>query len=135
MPFITWNDKYSVGIKNIDNQHQRLVEILNELHEAMKNGKGKEIIHSTIDKLVDYTVYHFSLEEKYLNQYSYPEFKKHQATHQEFVNKIKEYQTSITNGTTPVTIELIGFLRDWILKHVQGMDKDYSPFLISKGVR
>lgn len=134
MAFINWTDKYSVGIKDIDNQHLKLVEILNELHEAMKAGKGKDIIYSTIGKLVDYTIYHFSLEENYLSKYSYPEYKKHKDAHQEFVVKIKEYQANISNGTTPVTIELIGFLRDWVLKHVQGMDKNYGPYLNSKGL-
>lgn len=135
MAFITWADKLSVGVDDIDKQHQKLVGILNELHDAMKAGKGKDIIHNTIDKLVDYTVYHFTLEEKYLVQYSYPEYKKHKDAHQEFVNKMKEYQISIKNGSTPVTIELIGFLSDWVLKHVQGMDKNYGPFLNSKGVK
>lgn len=134
MAFITWSDKYSVGIKDIDEQHQKLLDILNELHEAMKSGKGKDIIHSTVGKLIDYTVYHFTLEEKLMSKYSYPEYKKHKDAHQQFVDKIKEYQISISNGTTPITIELIGFLRDWVLKHVSGMDKNYSPFLISKGV-
>lgn len=135
MPFITWNDKYSVGIKEIDSQHQRLVEILNELHEAMKAGKSKDIIDDTIKKLVDYTVYHFTLEENYMMKYSYPGFLKHKGTHQEFVDKMRQYQDEIKDGKTPVTIELIGYLRDWVLKHVQGMDKEYAPFLNSKGLR
>ena len=60
MDFVVWNEKYSVKISTIDEQHKKLVAIINELYNSMKNGKSKEQLGKTLTDLVEYTKYHFS---------------------------------------------------------------------------
>ena len=64
MPLFNWSAQYETGILLVDTQHKKLVDAINTLHDAMKEGKGKEKIESTLNFLVEYTVLHFSAEEK-----------------------------------------------------------------------
>ncbi|MEI7810892.1 MAG: bacteriohemerythrin [Ignavibacteria bacterium] len=135
MPFINWNQRYSVGINEIDNQHKKLVNYINELHEAMKAGKAKEALSIIIQNLIKYTQTHFTLEEKYFAQFDYPDTAGHKREHQLFVSKVLDYQGRFLTGSSIVSIEIINFLRDWLIHHICVVDKKYSPFLIERGVK
>ncbi|MDF1611742.1 bacteriohemerythrin [Stygiobacter electus] len=134
MALITWGDSYSVKVKVIDNQHQKLVGIINTLHDAMKEGKGKEAIGKVLKELVDYTVYHFSFEEKLFDKYGYPDAKIHAKQHNDLVQSVKKYVSDFESGKGVLPMEVMNFLRDWLLKHISGDDKKYSPFFNSKGL-
>ena len=70
MGYIRWSEKYSVNVTKIDEQHKKLVSLINEMYDAMRAGKGKDILGAVIAKIVDYTVYHFSTEELLLQKYN-----------------------------------------------------------------
>lgn len=134
MALLTWNENYSVGIKEIDIQHKKLVELINSLHEGMKIGKGKEILGVILNELVDYTVYHFGFEEKLFEKYGYPETIIHKRQHSDLVAQVKKFVDSYNGGSSIITIEIMNFLRDWLTQHIAGSDKKYSSFLNNKGV-
>ncbi|WP_298684569.1 bacteriohemerythrin [uncultured Methanomethylovorans sp.] len=87
MRLITWSEKYSMNIKEIDDQHKKLVEMINELHDTMKQAKSKETSLIVINELVAYTQYHFSTEEKYMKQFGYSDHVSHKKEHEKFVYK------------------------------------------------
>lgn len=134
MAFLTWDNNYSVEINNIDIQHKKLVDLINQLHEAMKTGKAKEVLAKIIRELIDYTVYHFTLEENLMTQYKYPGLDEHLKEHAAFVNKVKTFQKDFEDGRSSVSIDILNFLRDWILKHIKGIDKKYTLFFKEKGL-
>lgn len=135
MAFITWNSKLSVGINDIDNQHMKLVEYINELHDAMKVGKAKDVISGILGNLVKYTINHFTLEEKIMTQTQYPGYLPHKQEHINFVNKVSEFQKSFEAGSSFVSIDVLNFLRDWITHHILVVDQKYSPFMHEKGIK
>lgn len=134
MALFVWSDKYSVNIKEIDNQHQKLVGMLNELHDAMKEGKGNEVLGKTLAELIQYVGVHFSAEERLMNAHAYPEYNEHKAEHVKLTQKVVELQKNFQQGEHVLTVEVLGFLKDWLQTHILGTDKKYSPFLIGKGV-
>lgn len=134
MALITWNENYSVKVKEIDNQHKKLVDLINQLHDAMKEGKGKDIIGNILNELVNYTVYHFGYEEKLFDKYGYPEGKIHTRQHNDLVWKVKSYVNDFQSGKGVLPLEVMNFLRDWLLNHIGKDDKKYTPFLNSKGL-
>ena len=71
MAFIEWSEKLSIGIKVIDDQHKKLIEQINILHSAMREGKAKEVVGAILEELRAYTKYHFSNEEKAFERYNY----------------------------------------------------------------
>ncbi|MCU7495335.1 MAG: hemerythrin family protein [Ignavibacteria bacterium] len=134
MAFITWNSRFSVGIDDIDKQHMKLIGYINELHDAMKIGKAKDIMAPILKNLVDYTIYHFSLEEKYLAQNFYPGYLSHKKEHTDFVDHVSGFQKSFNEGSAFISIDVLNYLREWITHHILETDQKYSPFLKGKGI-
>lgn len=132
---IQWTEELSVGVADIDAQHKTLVSLINELHAAMKTRKSKESMLEIFDRLRDYTVTHFGHEENLFARHSYPETKEHAAAHQQFVAKILEWEQAIKSGQGSVTMDIMRFLKQWLTKHIMGVDKRYSAFFQDKGVR
>lgn len=135
MAVFTWKEEYSVNIREIDDQHKVLVGMVNELHEAMAKGKGKEVLGKILARLIDYTAKHFAVEEKMMLQHEYPEYQDHKAKHDKMAGKVLALQKEYQQGKLQLSIEVSTFLQDWLNKHILGTDKKYSPFLNAKGVQ
>jgi len=134
MALLVWTNSMSVNIKEIDEQHKRLVDLINQLHDAMKSGKGQEALGKILSELADYTVYHFGTEEKLFKQYGYPEYARHKKAHDDLTKQVMEIKKSFDAGSSVVTVEVMNFLKDWLTKHILDADKKYTPYLNSKGV-
>jgi hemerythrin len=128
MALFNWSAQYETGIFIVDTQHKKLVDAINILHDAMKDGKGKEKAETTLDFLVDYTVQHFSAEEGLMKQKNYPDFVNHKAIHDKLVSEVKEMRTKYFAGKI-LTMQLSSFLSEWLKNHILGTDKKYVPFL------
>lgn len=127
-----WSDKLETGVKEADDQHKKLVGLINDLYDAMKQGKGREVIDKVLDELVKYAWYHFTTEETLMSKYGYPELQAHKREHEAFKAKIKEFLEKKAKGEITLSVEVISFLKDWLVKHIMGTDKKYGPFLIEK---
>ena len=134
MALFNWNDSYSVSIKAIDEQHKVLIGLINDLHDAMKIGKGKEVLGPILEELVNYTVYHFGHEERLFTSNGYPDSANHKATHVKLIQQVKDIKNDFDNGKTVLSMEVMNFLKDWLGNHIMGTDKKYVPFLTSKGI-
>lgn len=134
MPLMSWNANYSVGLKEVDTQHQRLVSLINDLHSAMLEGRSNEALSTVLCSLVDYTKKHFAYEETLFSQYVYPEMTKHKALHADLTAKATDLQQRVAAGSAGISIEVMNFLKGWLTTHIMGADKDYGPFLKSKGL-
>jgi hemerythrin len=134
MPIISWNDNFSVGIKEIDAQHQCLIELVNKLHDSMKAGKGNAVLGPVLEDLLKYTQFHFSTEEKYFRKYGYPEYLQHKQQHDDLTQKALELKSNFEKGKLTISIEVMNFLKDWLSSHILGVDKKFGPFLLSKGL-
>jgi methyl-accepting chemotaxis protein len=132
---MSWNNNLSVNIKQIDDQHIKLVGLINELHKAMKLKRSNSTMGSILDRLADYTVTHFATEEKLFAKYGYPEEKAHVELHRKLVAQVVDIQKKFKSGDAMISMELMSFLKDWLVKHIQGTDKKYSSFLRGHGVK
>jgi hemerythrin-like metal-binding protein len=124
-----WNDSYSVGQADIDAQHKQLFAVIDELQGAMKTGQSKAILGRTLDKLVDYTVKHFSFEQALLAQKGYRESAAHKSVHDQFTARIRKFQVENNSGALGVSVELMDVLRKWLAEHIQGSDMKYAKEL------
>jgi methyl-accepting chemotaxis protein/hemerythrin len=131
---ITWHDGLSVNIKEIDRQHKRLVDLINQLHAAMRQRKSDRVLLDVVAQLKDYTVSHFQTEEQYFAEYGYPDIKAHKKQHDIFVQQVADFEAELKAGTAKVTMDIMRFLKNWLVKHIQGTDQKYSKFLNGKGL-
>ena len=124
-----------VGVKQIDAEHKNLVSILNQLHEAMRRGQGKDVLGSTLDSLVSYTKAHFTNEERLLQQSGYPDLVAHKREHELLTNKVLEFQRNFNAGRIGLSLDVMEFLSSWLQGHIKGTDKKYIPCLHANGIR
>ena len=135
MPLVTWDQSYSVSVRKLDEQHQKLFALLNALHDAMRQGKGQTVVQDTLRELATYTVTHFRAEEELMRMTNYPELAIHQAEHQRFVAKVKQLAEDLQASRLVSTIDLVDFIKDWLAHHIQHTDRSYSAHMNAKGVQ
>jgi hemerythrin len=134
MALIAWNDTYSVKVKEMDDQHKKLIDMINDLHDAMKVGKGKEVIGKVLNGLMDYTRRHFTAEENLMKIHGYPGYEDQRKAHNILVNQVEDLRKKFTDGGVQ-SQQVITFLKDWLMNHIKGMDQKYGAHLNSKGVK
>lgn len=132
---IKWNDNYSVKVDRFDEEHKKLIKIINKLNSAMLEGRGKKILTEIVEELIEYTATHFKNEEDYFKKYNYPEYQEHKKIHDNLIEKVLKIQEKIEEGNETISIEVIDFLKDWLIKHIMGIDKKYSNFFKSKNIK
>lgn len=132
---VQWDEKYSVRVQSIDNQHKELFNLLNNLLEAMKQGQAAHVLNSIILDLERYAVNHFHKEEFFFNRFNYPEKAKHIAEHQFFVQKITQLITDLNLGKITLAFELLSFMKDWIEHHILEEDKKYMDCFQQNGLK
>ncbi len=128
MPLIAWNESLSVSVPEFDEQHKKLIAIVNDLHDAMQKGQGREGLGALLNALVQYTVTHFAAEEKRLSQASYPGYLSHKGEHDELTRKVQDLKKRFDSGNAALTVEVMAFLKNWLTNHIQGTDKKYGAF-------
>ncbi len=134
MSFISWTDDLSVHIPSVDAQHKNLVGIINNLYDSMQVGKANGVMRKILGDLADYTVTHFSYEERLFKQYAYPDAATHQSSHASLVTQIRELQKQLEGGA-PISIKTFSFLKKWLTEHIMKDDQKYSQFLRAKGIQ
>jgi hemerythrin len=134
MNLIDWTDNLSVNIKAIDEEHKKLISMINELHSSMGSGKGKETIGKVLTGLVNYTKTHFATEERLMEKHAYPGYLSHKGQHDTLTQQVVEIAAKFHEGKTVVTVEVMNFLKDWLANHIQSTDKKYGPFFNGKGI-
>ena len=135
MNLIDWNDNLSVKISHLDDQHKQLINMINELHNAMSKGQGKLVVNEILKRMTEYTVNHFKSEEMLFEKYDYPETLKHKDEHSAFVGKVADFNSKFEKGELFLSVEVMMFLKDWLINHIAKSDKSYSDYLNSKGVK
>ncbi len=135
MPLFNWSEKFLTNVKELDEQHKKLVSLINNLHDAMTKGKGKEIMGKILNELADYTDYHFKTEEKLLEKHAYPDYAKQKSAHDSFTKKVLDLKDRYHKGQTTISVEVMNLLSDWLKDHILRLDKAYGPFLNEKGVK
>jgi hemerythrin len=135
MPLLTWNEMMSVGVASLDNDHKQLVGIVNQLFDAINGGRGKEALGKILDELIAYTKMHFANEEKFFAQTNYPDAASHRKEHDELTAQILEVQKKYKSGASgTLSLELMNFLKNWLVTHIQGRDKKYTAHFNAKGI-
>jgi hemerythrin len=130
--FVVWDDRYSVGIPLIDDQHKELIRLTNELYKSCLAGEDAARINfmETVKGTVDYVKYHFNVEEKLLHKVRYPELAEHKKEHETFVKHILSEVQSFQGGKKFVPNVFVRYLKDWILSHIAVADRKYAAYIL-----
>jgi len=135
MAFLNWNENLSVKIVSIDEQHKKLIALINQFYENVSHRSNDENISLLIKGMKEYTQMHFDNEEKYMTQFNYPDYISHKREHDLFIKKVTDVEEKVSKVKIIVSFEITSFLKDWIKNHIQGSDKKYTDFFIMNGVK
>ena len=135
MPLIVWTDHMSVGVKLLDNDHKKLVLLVNNLHDGVVAGHARPELESIFAKLVDFTRLHFSQEERLLAETGYQGWAAHRQEHNQLLDQLIEMQARFLSGADGAKDQdVMNQLRTWLFKHTHGADQDFVSHLKAKGV-
>ena len=122
MALFAWSDDLRVGNTFIDEDHKKLVAMVNSFHDAMDQGRGSEVIGKVLRNLVIYTQEHFGREEAEMQRISYPRYSVHKAEHDKLIREVTALQSGFAKGNTMLSVKISIFLRDWLLNHIKQTD-------------
>lgn len=122
---VKWSDEYSVGIKAIDEQHKKFFAIINKLNDAIDKREMKEGLFEILNELKEYANFHFGFEEKYFKEFNYDGAEAHKKVHDAFDAKINDYLKKYKNNEIEVSFELIDLMENWLINHINDVDRKY----------
>lgn len=134
MALLSWNPEMSVGVRVLDEDHKKLIGMINELHDSMLKGHSNDVVGGVLRRLANYTVEHFQREEKYFAETKYPGAAAHIREHEKLKAQVMAEIQKFQAGTTGIGMETLTFLRDWLKHHIQESDKAYRSHLNTHGV-
>lgn len=132
MDMFTWNDEFNVGVELINDQHKKLIQLINKLSEAMSAGKSSEVLGSVLKEIIKYGIYHFDTEEELFDKYDYDDVVAHKEEHTSFKTTASQLMIDYEAGNYRVSVETLQFLKGWITKHIKTTDMKYKDFLSSR---
>lgn len=122
---VAWSDAYSLGLPEIDDQHKVLIDLINQLWDAIIKRARPEEMLTIVEELEKYTISHFGAEETFMRMTGYPEFDRHKKFHDDFVARIGAEKKVVQAGGH-LSLELLKYLRDWLINHILVADKAYA---------
>lgn len=125
MAYLVWQEDLNTGIQIIDDQHKRIVAMINQLIHADENDHSREEVGEVLGELVDYTLSHFAFEEALLEEAGYAFTRPHKRVHEIFTDRVSQFNLRFRAGED-VTQELINLLSRWLFNHIRNDDKAYA---------
>ena len=132
---IEWDDKYRVGISMIDEEHKKLIGILNKAILTKGQNGNPEELREVLREMTNYAFTHFKTEETYLKEFNYPEYQEHKEEHRGFSAEIIAYSDKLIKGDYQIANEILEYLKWWLVNHIQVSDKKYIDCFKKNGLK
>lgn len=129
--YFEWTEDMTVGERNIDSQHQKLLGQVNNIISAVSNGAGAKEIEESLSFLDAYVKEHFSYEEEYMRKNNFPQIEEHTKYHTDFAGQYQEFKKKFTEGAdmNQLLIEIEKFVGMWWIEHIGIEDRKYYEFI------
>lgn len=129
MALLEWNDKMSVGVPALDEDHRKLLDLLNELHGVVRNQAPPDTVERVLRDLIAYADYHFEAEERLMRMARYPDFDAHKESHDSLRAQVSDLQAKFKTDNAALRLKTFDFLSTWLMRHILGEDMKYKEAL------
>lgn len=135
MSKLAWSDEMSVGVRELDDEHKTIVDLLNQLHDGILAGNESKALVGIFTTLILETKKHLAHEERLLAQTNFPNIQEHHKAHDAVLCKGLILQARFMSGSTePFTMEAFHQARSWLETHILDLDKEYEEHLNAHGI-
>lgn len=128
MPLMQWKSTFELGIKEFDEHHKHLVNLLNMTYDGLTCGASHDELGSVLDEIIDYSTYHFAAEENWMEINKYPNLSQHKEEHEKFCSRAEGILEVFHQGKMDLNLEVTQFLLNWLTYHIMKTDADYGRF-------
>jgi hemerythrin len=135
MEILKWRESYETGVEQMDAQHKKLIQLVNQLYSILRQKDGLDVLDTILQEMSDYAEQHLRDEEALLQQYDYPELNRQKLSHQEYYETMHELFAEMEVDKYEAAQKIYRFLRKWWIDHIVGEDKEYGQYLREKGIR
>ena len=132
---INWEGIQKTTLAEIDDQHKKLIELINKLHEGFKNKKAKKEIKDNLKSIIDYTAYHFGTEENYFEAFNFEDADDHIKNHKQFIKQLTDFQSAFSEGKEKLNMNFLNDLKEWFTNHIANLDSIYIELFKDNGVK
>jgi hemerythrin len=129
-----WKEEYTVNINVIDEQHKKFLDIINELKLIINSNTCKENVSKIFFRIAYLIDHYFLKEEIYFKDYEYPNFDQHKIAHNQFIDRIIQFQKDVENNKENLCLDIYTYLENWFDEHILKYDKDAVEFLKRNGI-
>lgn len=131
---IEWSDRYSVNVRELDEQHKKLIAMINRLYEAMLANRGRDVQLEIASEMVTYAEHHFATEEQYMLRFDFAGYENHLKEHEQFTAEAIDLKVRLASGGPVLTMEILNLLKSWLQHHILGTDKQYAGHFNAHGL-
>jgi hemerythrin len=131
---IYWTEEFSVGVRKMDEQHKKLIAMINRLIKEPEADTHSETISDLLSDMINYAREHFRDEEALMSEHGYPYLDRQTEQHTGFIKKTVDFCSATEVGVDIVPQAMLGYLKDWLIHHILEQDMKYKPFFIHRGV-
>lgn len=132
---LQWQEEYSVGIESLDNDHKKLINLLNQFTTAYDYAMSEDFERQALSNLIAYTKYHFEREENLLVEHNFIDVEAHKKQHKAMIAQVESFVTLYDEKGHDALSEVSNFLKEWLINHINGTDKEYTQCLTAHGVK
>lgn len=129
-----WKEEYTVNISVIDEQHKKFLDIINELKDIVNNNACKQEASKIFFQIAYLIDHYFIKEEIYFKDCKYPNFDQHKISHNQFIDKIIQFQKDLEKKKENICLDLYNYLEEWFDEHILKYDKEAVEYLKKSGV-
>jgi len=128
---VVWDRALETGDNRIDNQHKGLFALIDELHDACLEGTTDECVDAILQRLMGYTVSHFTAEESLMARSGYPAHLTvaHKAAHRDLRADVDRMLQQRVRGELTSVLPLIRFLNEWLKTHIRVVDREFVAYV------
>lgn len=129
--FVNWKPAYSVGIESIDEQHIKLLNLINNVRAAVLCDTGPDFERGALENLITYTQEHLKYEEELMRIHNYFDYEAHKGQHDQMVSQVDLYAKRYSEKGSAILPEVADYLERWLVQHIQGTDRKLCDHLRS----
>lgn len=133
MQWVSWSEAQATGHADMDHDHKKLVDLINQLADGMENNKPKEFCGDTLAQFIEQTRTHFHAEEQLMDRHRYPKAEEHKALHTTLLKDVLAFKASYDAGVTTEFVTLLVILDSWLKRDIMGADRALAKFVATAG--